>query len=295
MSAWGQEPRPGGDGDVSTVPAPAWNLAAVSFVLRTPASRSPSASSSRWTVCPPAGVGDRGERAGKTAQPQEAVARVSTLWSGQNLKNSHAGNTRSLRSQVQQACTRDTHTHDMQSRALRAAAASSPKAARTGARGQGPGAADRVASQGPRSLAASMRPEGQAEPQGVATGVPWGHRPWAFPWPSCPHGSPDSPRAPRSWLLTCHRLQAGGDRAAVRHGRGHAVAADSLGSGRQASPSRSLAISSRFHPHQPDPFLGLSAAFLHFLGFSHFLQLSHEETESQSDRTTLPWSQSGEC
>lgn len=170
----------------------------------------------------PAGVGDRGQRAGKTAQPQEAVARVSTLGSGQSLKNSHAGNTRSLRSQVQHACTRDTHTHDTPSRA---AAASSPKAAGTGAGDQGPGAADRVASQGPQSLAGSTSPKGQAEPWGVATSAPWGHKPWAFPWPSCPHGSPDSPRAPRSWPLTCHRLQAGGDRgregdrAAARYGR----------------------------------------------------------------------------
>lgn len=62
--------------------------------------------------------------------------------------------------------------------------------------------------------------------------------------------------------------------------------------GREAGPPRFLAISSHFHLHQPDPFVGLSDAFLRFLGFSHFHHFPHEETESQSGWIPFPRSQS---
>lgn len=146
--------------------------------------------------------------------------------------------------------------------------------------------------------------KGQAGLRGMAMGARWRHRLWAFSQPSCPYSSPDSPGRPEpsgsggltTKCLTCCGLQVCGPLTGERFGPHEAPAAARCElwlalvflwavqtPGGKASPLRVLAVSSHSPPHLGHPFVRLSAAFLHFVGFSHFPHFSHEETESQKD------------
>lgn len=90
----------------------------------------------------------------------------------------------------------DTRAHDMESRALKPAAPSSPHATKIGGHlGSRPWSCHQGCPLGASEFSCRCT-KGQAGLRGMAIGAHWRHRLWAFSQPSCLYSSPDSPGRP---------------------------------------------------------------------------------------------------